>query len=685
MSVARQIPDGGLGQIDPDLLQILFDAFPDCLLLIEDERILLANPACFRLLRCEGPDQLVGQPVSTIFPRNRFCRDLVQTQRLRCEPPACDPLLRRADGEEVPGEARCTSFEQGARRLMLIVLRERTGVELSRAVRDGELRFGALFESAAIGISICHLDGHMLEVNPTVTRMLGYSREELIGIDPRVRHPGDFEQDEILIAELMCGVRDSFELEKRYRRKDGSYICGHLTVSTVRGVDQRPKFLIAMLEDTTERRRVQEQLRVAEKLEVVGRLAGGVAHDFNNLVTGILLYCDLLSSAIEPDSRLRRHVEEVRIAGQQGAALTQPLLAIARKQVPQSQPILVNEVVTSTENLIRRLVGEQIQLVTVLGPGLAKVLADQAQLRHVLFNLVLNARDAMPQGGRITVRTEATSFAGDDNQASVSLSVEDTGCEMDESTRARLFEPFFTTKQPGQGTGPGLSIVRRIVDQAHGVLRVETEPGRGTRVAVSLRAIQATREADAPPLNQPAGETILLVDDHAGARNSIERILYKAGYRVLNAPSRRRALQIFADHFQDVELMVADWMRPGMNGRDLADILRRQKPSLPVLLISGSHSESTGSATPSVKLIRKPFSANALVEPAAAMRPCRTRARARESQSVASRRRLRSPRPFPRAMTVKKVLLNLLLREISHVNQRSTGEPALADRGGQFF
>ncbi len=613
MNVARQIPADGLGRIDPDLLQIFFDAFPDCLLLVENERVLLANPACAELLQYEGPGKLVGQPVSAIFPPNRFCYDLFRTQPLRCEHPACEQLVRRADGEQLRVEVRCTGFRYGDRPLVLIVLRERTGAELSRAVRDSELRFRAMFESAAVGISICNLDGHMLECNPAVTRMLGYSREELVGMHPREFHPGDFEQDEILIAELMYGVRDSFELDKRFRRKDGSYIWGHLTVSTVRAADREPRFLIAMLEDTTERRRVDEQLREAEKMEVIGRLAGGVAHDFNNLLTGILLYCDLLSSAMEPGDRLRRHVEEVRMAGEQGAALTQQLLAIARKQVPQPRPILVNEVVASTENLLRRLVGEQIELVTVLGAGLGKVLADQAQLRQVLLNLVLNARDAMPQGGRITVRTQATDFPGDCHPA-ISLSVEDAGCGMDAATRARLFEPFFTTKQPGHGTGLGLATIRRIVDESHGVIQVQSEPGHGTRVEVFLPVIKAASEATAPPLSLRAGETILLADDHASARNSMQRILHNAGYRVLQAPSGKRALKIFAGHSGDIDLLVADWMMPGMNGRELAEKLRHQKPGLRVLLISGFHDDSTESAPPSVKLIRKPFSGTELID-----------------------------------------------------------------------
>jgi PAS domain S-box-containing protein len=602
-----------LGQIEPGLLQASFDTFPDGLLLIENERVLLANPACAELLRYEISDKLVGQPVSAIFAPSRFCHDLVANSPQRCQHPACEQIVRCADGAEVRAEVRCGSFLYGGRPLVLVVLRERAGAELSRTVRDSELRFRAMFEGAAIGISICNLDGLMLECNPAVTRMLGYSREELVGMHPRELHPDDFEQDEILIAELMSGARDSFEVDKRYRRKDGSYMWGHLTVSTVRGADHEPKFLIAMLEDTTERRRVEEQLREAEKMEVIGRLAGGVAHDFNNLLTGILLYCDLLSSALEPDSRLRQHVEEVRMAGEQGAALTQQLLAIARKQVPQPRALFLNDVVTSTKNLLRRLVGEPIELVTVLAADLGKVMADQAQLRQVLLNLVLNARDAMPQGGLITVRTEATSFPGD-RQPAVSLSVEDTGCGMDASTRARLFEPFFTTKQPGRGTGLGLATVRRIVDEAHGLIQVESEPGQGSRIEVFFPVIKAAPETAAPRPSLRAGETILLVDDDASARHSMQKILHNAGYRILQALSGKRALKIFTDHCGDVDLLIADWMMPGMTGLELADQLRRQKPGLRVLLISGYHDDQTQPAAASLPLIRKPFSATALIE-----------------------------------------------------------------------
>ncbi len=491
----------------------------------------------------------------------------------------------------------------------------RTGgtVQMTGITRDREQRFRAMFEGAAIGIGTCNLDGHLLESNAALAKMLGYSREELSGIHARELRPGDFQPDEALLAELKRGTRDSFKQESRYRRKDGSYLWGQLTVSVVHDAGGEPVFLIAMLEDATESRRAAEKSRAAEKMEVIGRLAGGIAHDFNNLLTGILLYCDLLSAGIERGSRLLQHVEEIRLAGEQGAALTQQLLAIARKQAPLLRPILLNDVVHSTENLLRRLIGEQIELVTVLAPNLRTVMADQAQLRQVLLNLVLNARDAMPNGGRITVSTQASDRLSGE-QAAVSLLVEDTGCGMDEGTRARLFEPFFTTKQPGHGTGLGLATVQRIVSESGGTIEVKSEAGHGTGIEVLLPATEAVPAASVSAGCSRAGETILLVDDHSSARNSIQRVLHHAGYRVLPASSGKRALKVFAESPDGVDLLIADWMMPGMNGRELAEKLRHQKPELKVLLISGYHDLQEGAPAASVELIRKPFAGPVLIE-----------------------------------------------------------------------
>ena len=410
---------------------------------------------------------------------------------------------------------------------------------------DRDLLFQAMFEGAAIGIGICRLDGRILEANPALSRMLGYSQQELASahareLFPELRHdispgnssPDECRPDERRVGELMRGERDWFEIDKLCRRKDGGEFWGHLTVSLGRAA--RRHFLIAMLADATERKRLEERLGQAEKMEAFGRLAGGIAHDFNNLLTGILLYCDLLiaglkscglenvglqnvglensrsgNAALGSDGmeagRLCQHVEEVRMAGEQGAALTRELLAIARKQVAEPRPIQINEVVASSKNLLRRLIGEPIELVVLLDPaldsGAGLVLADPAQLRQVLLNLVLNARDALAQGGTITLSTRAAKFPeastgglsskseGESRRRAVSLVVRDNGCGMDMETRARLFEHFFTTKKLGQGTGLGLATVQRIVSEAGGTIEVESDLGRGTSIAVFFPAI----------------------------------------------------------------------------------------------------------------------------------------------------------------------------------------------------
>lgn len=228
-----------------------------------------------------------------------------------------------------------------------------------------------------------------------------------------------------------------------------------------------------------------ERLREAERMEVIGRLTGSVAHDFNNILTGILLYCDLVLSGMADDNPLRAYVEEIRVAGEQGSALTQQLLAIARKQAPQFRPVHLNEVLASVEKLLHRLIGDHIDLHTVPRSDLGMVLADPAQLRQVILNLTLNARDAMPEGGTITISTNA-SFMPASRDRAVSLIVEDTGSGMDAETRAHLFEPFFTTKEAGRGTGLGLATVDRIVKEAGGRIEVESERGRGTRIEIFL-------------------------------------------------------------------------------------------------------------------------------------------------------------------------------------------------------
>ena len=489
-----------------------------------------------------------------------------------------------------------------------------SGTAALRSVpHDRALQFRTMFEGAALGIAACTLDGRILETNVAFATMFGYRHAELTGRHVVELRAGDFKREDDALEKLQRGPQDSLTQQSHYLRKDGSDLWAQLTASVVRDVAGEPSFLIALLVNTTEAKRAEEASREAEKMEVIGRLAGGIAHDFNNLLTGVLLYCDLISDGLRKGNLLRQHVQEIRLAGEQGAALTHQLLAISRKQVPQRLPISLNDVVTSTENLLRRLIGEQIELVTRLAPRLRRISADPAELRQVLLNLVLNARDALAQGGRITLRTQAKQRIHG-NQPAVSLVVEDTGCGMDEPVRARLFEPFFTTKPPGHGTGLGLATVQRVVSESDGMINVKSELGRGTRIEVLLPALPAPPAAPVRVKTSTVGQTILLVDDHASARNSIQRVLHHAGMRVLPAASGKQALKVFAESASQINLVIADWNMPGMTGRELAARLLQQKPTLKILLISGCPDPREGPPPDSVELIRKPFAGRVLLE-----------------------------------------------------------------------
>lgn len=375
------------------------------------------------------------------------------------------------------------------------------------ALSDPDRQFLQLFEAVPAGIAICSFDGRILEANSSLASLLGYDRTELPGIDlfslpptqsqgaesPESQscQPPSTTKDCSPLSQLLRGERDFFTIDKPCRRVDGSHLWAHLKVALARRSRGNPAFLVVLLEDATAHQQMQERLRQAERIEVIARSAGGIAHDFNNLLTGILLYADLMLSELDTESRARHYADEVRRAAEQGAALTRQLLATARKQPLDPRPVAINEIVASTEDLLRRLIGEPLTLVTALDPATGLVLFDPGQLRQILLNLVLNARDASRPGGTIRVSTRPSQLPAQpaNSHPGISLIVEDDGCGMDAETRARIFEPFFTTKRAGEGTGMGLATVQHIVLEAGGRIEVDTVPDRGTRIEVFLPAL----------------------------------------------------------------------------------------------------------------------------------------------------------------------------------------------------
>jgi PAS domain S-box-containing protein len=494
-------------------------------------------------------------------------------------------------------------------------------IRLLGRARDSEERFRTMFEAAPIGMIVRDLDGRLLSTNPAFERMVGYTSEELERLDPSA--PEDAEAMRRLHDELVDGTRDGYEEEQRFIAKDGTERWGRVDVTLVRDAGQRPQFVLAMVQDVTQHKLLEDQLRQAQKMEAIGRLAGGVAHDFNNLLTAISGYANLVLDRLRPrDSDLIDDVREIDKAAQRAHSLTRQLLAFSRKQLLQPQVLKVNDVVGDMDTMLRRLIGEDIEIVTVYGSALARVRADPGQLQQVIINLVVNARDEMPGGGTLSIETANAVVSVDDAarrggevQAGsfVTLTIRDTGRGMDAETKTRLFEPFFTKKGVGKGTGLGLATVYGIVKQSGGFIDVESEPGEGASFTISLPAVLTP--VATPPVIEPASEptpggaeSILLVEDEDMVRRYVATVLGDAGYHVLIAPDGTEALRIAAD--AHVDLLLTDVVMPRISGPELAERL-----ALPVLYMSGYTGdliEQHELLQPGMAYIQKPFTAGDL-------------------------------------------------------------------------
>jgi PAS domain S-box-containing protein len=470
--------------------------------------------------------------------------------------------------------------------------------------------------------------GRITHWNRFAERLYGWSAAEVLGRPVVEVTPAQETAEEAaaIMARLLEG--DSWRGEMRVRRKDGTAFVAEVTDSPVRDATGRLTGVVGVSHDVTERRRLEDQLRQAQKMEAVGRLAGGVAHDFNNLLTAIKGYADLLLDDLPEGNPARDDVAEIRAAAQRAAELTRQLLAFSLRQVLQPRLVDMNGVVTSLEKMLRRLIAEDVELVQRLAPSLGAVWADPGQLDQVVINLAVNARDAMPRGGRLTIETGnvVLSEAGAAHHPSglapgayVALRVTDTGHGMDEDTLARIFEPFFTTRD-GVGTGLGLATVYGIVQQSGGRVWAESSPGRGATFHVWLPRAQSEvgADADAPaaaPLRAGGSETVLLVEDEDGVRALAGRILRRCGYQVVDAANGRDAIDVAARHPGPIHLLLTDVVMPGMSGADLATRLTAINPALRVLFMSGYPGDALaqhGLTGERLQMITKPFPADRL-------------------------------------------------------------------------
>ena len=495
-------------------------------------------------------------------------------------------------------------------------------------VRESEERFRAMFESAAMATLLVGLDGRIQTANAAAEAMAGYATEDWTRLEPNALfHPDDRAEIGDRLHELLRGETDRHRQEVRCVSAAGDTLWTDFSVALVRDADGKPQFAIAMAEDVTERRALEEQLRQSQKLEAVGRLAGGVAHDFNNMLTAIGGYTAFALDHAEEGSVLRSDLEEVRKATERATLLTRQLLAFSRKQVLEPVRLDLNEIVGELKAMLRPLLGADVTLATALDDGLGSIEADPGQLSQVVMNLVVNARDAMPEGGRLTIATanadvDETGDGTIEPGSYVTLTVSDEGEGIDEETLSQIFEPFFTTKESGKGTGLGLATVYGIVKQSGGYVEVESEVGVGSAFRIYLRRVEGAPQpvaeialAPALPAERAQPATVLVVEDEAVVRGLVVQVLEGEGYLALVANDGEEAFDL-AER-APVDVLLTDLTMPKLGGRELAERLRRTNPDLKVLYMSGyaeSGILSDGVLPPGTAFLSKPFTFTELAE-----------------------------------------------------------------------
>jgi two-component system, cell cycle sensor histidine kinase and response regulator CckA len=494
-------------------------------------------------------------------------------------------------------------------------------------VNQNEDRYRDYFENAKDAIYVHDLDGHYIMVNKAGEELIGYSREEILQMRVSDVVPRSY-LDEIharLKKKLADHSLTIYEVEAI--RKNGSRVPIEVS-SRLIYENGAPVAVQGSARDITERKRAEEALRASQfqlqqsqKLEAIGQLAGGVAHDFNNMLTAIIGYTDLSLRRVGLENPIRRNLEETKKAAERAASLVRQLLAFSRKQILEPKVLDLNDVVKDMEKMLTRLIGENIQLATRLEPDLGSVKADPSQVEQIIMNLVVNARDAMPRGGKVTIETANITF--DDHTVLrhvsakpgeyVMLAVSDTGSGMDRETQQRIFEPFFTTKDVGKGTGLGLSTVYGIVKQSGGYIWVYSEQGMGTMFKVYLPRMDDANEVTVEKQESivlRGSETILLVEDEEVVRGLTKNILMQAGYNVLDAKGGEEAIRVCRAHNGPIDLLLTDVVMPEISGKEVADRLVELRPTIRVLYMSGYTDEAIvqhGVLDASVEFIQKPF------------------------------------------------------------------------------
>jgi len=612
-----------------------FENVSDVIFSIDPElRIISISPSVETVLGYK-PEELIGkhfQDLNVLAPEYIEIA-LTETMRAFAGEKIDSPVFEfiAKDGTIKFGEVNGTPLLHDGKAIALIaVARDITDKKLAeKALHREKEKFRVLVEESPLGVSIVGKDGHYKYINPRFIELFGYTQEDIPTGRKWFRKAfPDREYRNQVISTWIADNEKSKTSEFRPRTfnvkcKDGlNKVIQFLPVTMETG-DQ-----FVIYEDITEHEELEEQLRQAQKMEAIGRLAGGVAHDFNNLLTAIIGNADLTLMSLDKDSPLIENIEEIKKTGHRASSLTRQLLAFSRKQVLQPKVIDLNELIIDLKKMLRRLIGEDVKLETFMEPDLGWVKTDPGQIEQVLLNLAVNARDAMPRGGKLTIETTNVDiYEGYSHKHAlqmrygpyVVLAVSDTGIGMDKEVLSHIFEPFFTTKEVGKGTGLGMATVYGIVKQNNGYIWVYSEPNLGTTFKIYLPKIkekfESKQKEHIPKRVLIGSETILMVEDNDEVRNLIKNILQRYGYKLLKAENGKEALRISRQHQHPIHLMLTDVVMPGMNGRELSERIQSQRPEIKVLYMSGHTGDAIvhhGVLAPGVNFIQKPFTSEKL-------------------------------------------------------------------------
>lgn len=616
--------------------EALLDAIPYILMEVDADKVYTwANPAGYEFFG----DDVIGKPASKYFLREQNTYALVAPLFAGASDVIyLESWQRRRDGEErlLAWWCRAIKDVHGQVAGALSTARDITEERKSReALSETSERLQSLVTASPLAVTVLNTDGRVVLWNPAAERMFGWTAREAQAAHLPFVGTEHWEEHRSLTQMVLSGKALS-GVEVRRLKKDGSMIDLKLFGAPLRDGGGKVVGAMGILEDITERKqaqeeraRLEEQLWQAQRMEAVGRLAGGVAHDFNNLLLAISGYAELTMSQLNENDPARENVQRILEAADRAGALTGHLLALSRKQVLSMTVMNLNTVVTEVEAMLKHIIGEDIDVRTVLEKPLACIEADYAQVEQILINLTVNSRDAMPDGGYLLIETanvmldeeQARTLAGVTPGRYVMMAVSDTGVGMDEETVQRAFEPFFTTKETGRGTGLGLSTVYGIVEQHGGRITLSSRPGEGACVKMYFPVVSGRLETDARAIAEPAGdggsETVLVVEDESVVRNLVSTILVERGYRVISFSSPHEALEAVKRRTGDIDLLITDVVMPGMNGRELHRQLAEVCGDTKVLYMSGYSDGVLGGLDAegtSAGFLQKPFSVSILAE-----------------------------------------------------------------------